>query len=134
MVSQIANDVGAAVKASNEQLKNRGHVLFHYSRTNAKRRRLMEPSLVNAVGATSLDQVAGSTSFNLSNIQGIIAEDRRRGEEQIKLINDPAEGLVSLAKMVVVLCEHHLFIPLLRAFEMFLPSCALLSFMRFLQV
>jgi hypothetical protein len=33
-----------------------------------------------------------------------------------------------------VLCEQQLFLPLLRAFEMFLPSCSLLSFIRSLQV
>ena len=44
------------------------------------------------------------------------------------------ERLASLSSMVAVLCEQQLFLSLLRAFEMFLPSCSLLSFIRALQV
>ena len=47
---------------------------------------------------------------------------------------DIDERLASLSNMVAVLCEQQLFLPLLRAFEMFLPSCSLLSFIRSLQV
>lgn len=46
---------------------------------------------------------------------------------------DVDERLASLSSMVAVLCEQQLFLPLLRAFEMFLPSCSLLSFICFLQ-
>lgn len=61
--------------------------------------------------------------------QGFMVEEDRKIE-----ICDSDEGQVSLSKMVAVLCEQHLFLPLLRAFEMFLPSCSLLPFIRALQV
>ncbi|KAG0478156.1 hypothetical protein HPP92_012875 [Vanilla planifolia] len=53
--------------------------------------------------------------------------------QQSKVYNDPEAALTSLSRMVAVLCEQHLFLPLLRAFEMFLPSCSLLPFIRSLQ-
>lgn len=61
--------------------------------------------------------------------QGFSVEEERKIE-----LHDSDEGHVSLSKMVAVLCEQHLFLPLLRAFEMFLPSCSFLPFIRALQV
>ncbi|KAI5405565.1 hypothetical protein KIW84_052376 [Lathyrus oleraceus] len=43
------------------------------------------------------------------------------------------EGPASLSKMVALFCEQQLLPPLLRAFDMFLPSCPLLPFIRALQ-
>lgn len=80
------------------------------------------------------------SSTNLSVVQGVIPEDiaipkEESGKEDLKVsINSSSEVPDSLSKMVAVLCEQHLFLPLLRAFEMFLPSCSLLPFIRALQV
>lgn len=62
--------------------------------------------------------------------EGKIVKDRQR----ISVSYDSDEAPSTLSKMVSVLCEQQLFLPLLRAFEMFLPSCSLLPFIRALQV
>lgn len=62
--------------------------------------------------------------------EGKMVQERQR----ISVSYDSDEAPSSLSKMVSVLCEQQLFLPLLRAFEMFLPSCSLLPFIRALQV
>lgn len=69
-------------------------------------------------------------------IQDMTAEEEceKQVDQDEKVSNDSDEVAGSLSRMVAVLCEQHLFLPLLRAFEMFLPSCSLLPFIRALQV
>ncbi|KAI5416787.1 hypothetical protein KIW84_041699 [Lathyrus oleraceus] len=67
--------------------------------------------------------------------QGKIVEDEiiveHHGSINVASVSD--EGSASLSKIVAVLCEQQLFPPLLRAFDMFLPSCSMLSFIHALQ-
>lgn len=129
IASQIANNVGAAVEANNSLPVASRALTLHYNRRNLKRRRLMKDS-------NTID----FSSTNLSVVQGVISEDiaipkEESVKEDLKVsINSSSEVPDSLSKMVAVLCEQHLFLPLLRAFEMFLPSCSLLPFIRALQV
>lgn len=132
IATQIADNVGAAVEANNSLPAGNRALTFHYNRRNPKRRRLMEPV---GVDSSPADKSTGHVDENLI-AQGIMVEDERRVDigEHSKLYGDSDEGPFSLSKMVGVLCEQQLFLPLLRAFEMFLPSCSLLSFIRALQV
>ncbi|KAG6721774.1 hypothetical protein I3842_03G128800 [Carya illinoinensis] len=135
IASQIADHVGAAVEATNS-LPGSGRALtFHYNRCNPKRRRLMEPNAADPVSEATIDISNTSTSAKIFVMQGIISEEEKKMElgEHIIVSSDFDEGHVSLSKMVAVLCEQHLFLPLLRAFDMFLPSCSLLPFIRALQ-
>ncbi|KAH8502934.1 hypothetical protein H0E87_014301 [Populus deltoides] len=127
IASQIANNVGAAVEAINSLPAGSRVLTVHYNRHNAKRRRLMEPIYVDV-----LTTYGGPTR---SVAQGTVAEDERRVDvrESVNVSSDSDQGPVSLSKMVAVLCEQQLFLPLLRAFEMFLPSCSLLPLIRSLQ-
>lgn len=131
--SQIANNVMAAVEATNSLPASAKAPTIHYNRKNPKRRRLMEPVSVH------------SFVFMIPEVQkadgNVRIQDMTAGEEcekQVdqdeKVSNDSDELTASLSRMVAVLCEQHLFLPLLRAFEMFLPSCSLLPFIRALQV
>lgn len=134
IASQIADNVGAAVQATNSLPVGCRALIFHYNRHNPKRRRLMEPISVDPLVVTA--DVSTTYGGARSVAQGIIAEGERKLEagEYINVSSDSDEGPVSLSKMVAVLCEQQLFLPLLRAFEMFLPSCSLLPFIRALQV
>lgn len=136
IASQIANNVGAAVKVTNSMLVAGGALAYHYNRRNPKRRRLMEATSVNPLTSVLSDVSTSTGSENLFAAQGIIAEDDRKNQagDLFKLLSETGEAHVSLSQMVAVLCEQHLFLPLLRAFEMFLPSCSLLPFIRALQV
>lgn len=131
--SKIATCVGAAVDSTNSLPSGSRNIAFHYNRRNAKRFRA-EPSPVNSsIGASSgisnmTNSSVASISKEISNELKILAID------QPKVSYGLDEGLISLSNMVAVLCEQHLFLPLLRAFDIFLPSCPLLSFIRFLQV
>lgn len=86
--------------------------------------------------------IAISDNFSASrastNVPGdsIVKEEGKIVQEpqRISVSYDSDEAPSSLSKMVSVLCEQKLFLPLLRAFEMFLPSCSLLPFIRALQV
>ncbi|KAL5714718.1 hypothetical protein ACHQM5_016641 [Ranunculus cassubicifolius] len=132
ITSQIAKNVGAAVTATNALPASSRALVLHYNRRNAKRRCLIESSSGNGlVGTPSVtSDLAGiSVSQDISSQE----ERRKEAEKEIKVSSDPDEGLVSLSEMVRVLCEQRLFLPLLRAFEMFLPSCSLLPFIRALQ-
>lgn len=84
---------------------------------------------------TSKDSDVSTASSSIFLDQGIIfgGENKEMADEN-KVSTESDKVLDSLSKMVAVLCEQRLFLPLLRAFEMFLPSCALLPFIRALQV
>ncbi|XWS41450.1 hypothetical protein CRYUN_Cryun17cG0082900 [Craigia yunnanensis] len=129
IASQIAENVAAAVEATNSLPSGSRALSFHYNRWNPKRRRLLE-----SVSRNPLSEASDSSTRIFSD-EGSIAGEERKVEhgEQINVSSDFNEGPASLAKMVAVLCEQCLFLPLLRAFEMFLPSCSLLPFIRALQ-
>ena len=130
IASRIADNVAAAVEATNSLPGGSRALSFHYNRWNPKRRRLLE-----SVSRTPLSEASDSSTRIFSD-KGSSAGEERQVElaEQINVSSDFNEGPASLAKMVAVLCEQRLFLPLLRAFEMFLPSCSLLPFIRALQV
>lgn len=98
----------------------------------------MEPAAMDPSTFTASDiNPTTSDSARIFATQGIIAEEERiinQAGEPVVVSMDSDDVPVCLSKMVAVLCEQHLFLPLLRAFEMFLPSCSLLPFMRALQV
>ncbi|KAG9456856.1 hypothetical protein H6P81_001364 [Aristolochia fimbriata] len=132
--SKIAQNTGAAVEATNQVPASERVIAFRYNRRNPKRRRLMEPTSTNSSDALLFKISATSSVTGISAAQEIADEESRKKDPgQLKIINNPDETLAYLSKMVAVLCEQHLFLPLLRAFEMFLPSCSLLPFIRFLQ-
>ncbi|KAL6848044.1 hypothetical protein ACP4OV_022172 [Aristida adscensionis] len=131
--SKIAKNVGAAVEATNKLAKR--NVEFRYNRKNPKRRRFLEASPERFTLDFSLDVTCGPNSVVSSNTADIDAHQgsgKPISEEPIFPV-DIDERLASLSSMVAVLCEQQLFLPLLRAFEMFLPSCSLLPFIRSLQ-
>ncbi|KAK7399448.1 hypothetical protein VNO78_10630 [Psophocarpus tetragonolobus] len=135
IASQIADNVGAAVNATNALPVGDRVLTFHYNRQSPKRRRLMTPvSLDSSVSAIS-DMSRSSTNEKIFDSQSKTMENDRKAEHFgcINVPGDSDEGPASLSKMVAVLCEQQLFLPLLRAFEMFLPSCPLLPFIRALQ-
>lgn len=128
IASQIADNVGAAVEATNSLPAGSRVVAFHYNRMNPKRRR----NMVSIPGVPSDSAMAnGSSSLGSKRF---VAQDFTVEEEREAEHHSSDDGQVSLSKMVAVLCEQNLFLPLLRAFEMFLPSCSLLPFLRGLQV
>jgi spatacsin len=128
--SKIAKNVGSAVEATNKLPSSGRNVEFRYNRKNPKRRRFLEASQEKLTICFSRDSTCGPDSAATSNPTNI--DDHQEGGKPISV--DIDEGLASLSNMVAVLCEQQLFLPLLRAFEMFLPSCSLLSFIRSLQV
>ncbi|KAI3451060.1 hypothetical protein Pfo_007725 [Paulownia fortunei] len=132
IASQIAKNVGAAVEATNSLPAGARTITFHYNRKNSKRRRLVEPVPVDslALAASQFSKCSG-----VSNIQGAICEEEieKLGDEDSKFSTDYDSMANALSRMVAVLCEQHLFLPLLQAFEIFLPSCSLLPFIRALQ-
>ncbi|XP_042492983.1 uncharacterized protein LOC122072667 isoform X2 [Macadamia integrifolia] len=134
IASQIANNVGAAVDATNSLRAGSRTLAFRYNRRNPKRRRLIEPISVDPSVASPSNSSSISGAFGIS-VQDNTPEEEKIHliDEQIKVTTDTDEGPASLSKMVAVLCEQHLFLPLLRAFEMFLPLCSLLPFIRALQ-
>lgn len=123
----------AAVEATNSLPASAKAHTVHYNRKIPKRRRLMEPVSVHSLAFTMPD--AHNADGNV-RIQDMTAEEEceKQVDQDEKLSNDSDEVAGSLSRMVAVLCEQHLFLPLLRAFEMFLPSCSLLPFIRALQV
>ena len=136
IASQIADNVGAAVNATNALPVGDRVLTFHYNRQSPKRRRLITPVSLESSASAISDISRTSTSEKIFDSLGKAVENDRK-VENIGCINVPSdsdEGPASLSKMVAVLCEQQLFLPLLRAFEMFLPSCPLLPFIRALQV
>lgn len=134
--SQIAKNVGAAVEVTNSIPAGSRANTFRYNWRNPKRRRLMEPMSVEPVAISTSDVASTSGGGIMLSAQGFVTEEEREKSAggHTKDSSDSEEGPASLSKMVAVLCEQHLFLPLLRAFEMFLPSCSLLPFIRALQV
>lgn len=86
--------------------------------------------------ASTVSEVSVIGSARIFTPQGMITEEESKSQsvECIQVSSDSDEVSVSLSKMVSVLCEQQLFLPLLKAFEIFLPSCSLLPFIRALQV
>ncbi|CAM8951081.1 unnamed protein product [Rhodiola kirilowii] len=130
IASQIASKVGAAVEATNLLLMAHRTITFHYNRKSPKRRRLLEStSEYNGATDSSFASISDSrilvpeTDLSEGELRKIVGE-HRNGSEEVS---------ASLSNMVAVLCEQQLFLPLLRAFEIFLPSCSLLPFIRALQ-
>ncbi|KAK4767669.1 hypothetical protein SAY86_015419 [Trapa natans] len=129
IASQIADNVASAVEACNSNPVCDRAVTFHYNRRIPKRRRLMETVIFDSLASKS-------PSMGNSPITKVINEaDENKVEigQYISASSEFGEGPTSLSRMVAVLCEQGLFLPLLRAFEMFLPSCSLLPFIRALQ-
>ncbi|KAK1264752.1 hypothetical protein QJS04_geneDACA023233 [Acorus gramineus] len=133
IVSQIANNVGAAVDATNALSTGDRTLTLHYNRRNPKRRRLLDPASENSIEGT-VNNVADASCSNIILIsQESTVDDEAQEQVNRTVSNDPDVGLISLSKMIAVLCEQRLFLPLLRAFEMFLPNCALLPLIRAFQ-
>ncbi|CAD5188311.1 unnamed protein product [Musa acuminata subsp. malaccensis] len=132
--SKIVAGVGAAVKSTNSLPSGSRNFAFHYNRGNAKRRCRVETMSVNSLMGASSD-ITITTSSSVAFVSEEISKEemKKMALEQPKVPNGPDEVLASLSNMVAVLCEQHLFLPLLRAFDIFLPSCALLPFIRSLQ-
>ncbi|KAL8047280.1 hypothetical protein ABFX02_08G230100 [Erythranthe guttata] len=132
IASQIAKNVGAAVEATNSLPASARTVTFHYNRSNSKRRRLVEPIPLDYLSSTDSKISTGSGP---SNIQSVICEEENEklSDEDTIFSTDSDSMVNALSRMVAVLCEQHLFLPLLQAFEIFLPSCSLLPFIRALQ-
>lgn len=130
--SQIANNVAAAVEATNSLPASAKAPTVHYNRKNPKRRRLMEPVSVHSVVFTMPDVRRADGNVRIQDMTAG-EECEKLVDQDEKVLNDSDEVAGSLSRMVAVLCEQHLFLPLLRAFEMFLPSCSLLPFIRALQ-
>lgn len=133
IASQIANNVGAAVEATNSLPASARAPTVHYNRRNSKRRRLMDPMSIDSLTFRAPEVSSPSSGVSA---RGIITEDAmdKQVAQDEKVSIDSTEVFASLSRMVAVLCEKNLFLPLLRAFEMFLPSCSLLPFIRALQV
>lgn len=136
IASQIADNVEAAVNATNALSVADRVLTFHYNRQSPKRRRLITPVSLDSSASAMSDISTTSISEKLFDSQGKTMEHEITGEKSgsINIASDTDKGPASLSKMVAVLCEQQLFSPLLRAFDMFLPSCPLLPFIRALQV
>lgn len=91
----------------------------------------MEPISVDSLALTASKM---STSSGSTKTQGVIAKKENQDGEDVEVSAEVDDVAGLLSRMVAVLCEQHLFLPLLRAFEIFLPSCSLLPFVRALQV
>ena len=101
---------------------------FHYNRKSPKRRRFLDHLLVD-----SLTTTVHSPSYGPG--KSIIKELKESSSNiDAKLMTNSDDWSISLPKLVAVLCQQNQFLPLLKAFEMFLPSCPLLPFIRALQV
>ncbi|KAL2493075.1 hypothetical protein Adt_28703 [Abeliophyllum distichum] len=103
IASQIAKNVGAAVEATNSLPAN--------ARTNQK---------------CLLALVVPRFKESFLKRKG----DRKQAGEDVEVSAEIDDMAGLLSRMVAVLCEQRLFLPLLRAFEIFLPSCSLLPFVR----
>ncbi|KAL2558389.1 hypothetical protein Fot_03128 [Forsythia ovata] len=133
IASQIAKYVGAVVEATNSLPANARTVTFHNNRKSQKWRRLIEPISVDSLALTESKMSNGSGG---AKIQGVIAKEERKKQagEDVGVSAETDDMACLLSRMIAVPCEQRLFLPLLRAFEIFLPSCSLLPFVRALQV
>lgn len=132
IASQISSNVAAAVEANNVLPVTARAQTLHYNRRNPKRRRLIEPVVVDKLTSKGSDVSTASSSTSIFIDQGMTETKEMVDENKVSTELDKVYE--SLRRMVAVLCEQCLFLPLLRAFEMFLPSCSLLPFIRALQV
>ncbi|KAI5416790.1 hypothetical protein KIW84_041701 [Lathyrus oleraceus] len=135
IASHIADNIGAAVAATNALPLSDRVLTFHYNRQSPKHRRLITPVSLNSSASAMSEISSTSIKERIFDSQGKIVEDEITVEHHgfVDAASVSDEGPASLSKMVVVLCEQHLFSPLLRAFDMLLPSCSLLPFIRALQ-
>ncbi|KAG7544556.1 Spatacsin C-terminal domain [Arabidopsis suecica] len=129
ITTKIAENIGAAVVSTNSLPTDARGVQFHYNRRNPKRRRLTAHTSVDLLA--SADSVNTSAGKTFCSLRTEAAEDEK--VEDSSVTNDSSDEHASLSKMVAVLCEQRLFLPLLKAFDLFLPSCSLLPFFRALQ-
>ncbi|KAG5412473.1 hypothetical protein IGI04_000040 [Brassica rapa subsp. trilocularis] len=129
ITTKIAENIAAAVVSTNSLPTDARGVQFHYNRRNPKRRRL--------IAHTSVDSLASANSLSTSAGKTLYSHKTEAAEDEIaedtSVTNDSSDEHASLSKMVAMLCEQRLFLPLLKAFELFLPSCSLLPFVRALQ-
>lgn len=142
--AHIAACVGAAVEATNA-LPDSSHVVdFQYNRKNSKRRRLSPPEKFEPdVGSTLSTpvEIKETVQSTQSNSKETTTPHERKGSERKRMqsaLNGASayggtEEQESLSKMIAILCEQQRFFPLLKAFELFMPSSSLLPFIRFLQ-
>ncbi|KAF5794542.1 putative spatacsin [Helianthus annuus] len=134
IASQISSNVAAAVDANNLLPVTARAQTLHYNRRNPKRRRLMESWPNDTLTSKGSDASTASSNTSIFIDQGIIfGGESKETTDENKVSTESDKVFNSLSKMVAVLCEQRLFLPLLRAFEMFLPSCSLLPFIRALQ-
>ena len=133
--SKVAKNVGSAVEVTNKLPSVSRNVEYRYNRKNPKRRRFLEASPDSFKSGFSLDIASGPNGTATSNPSDIDAQQERRKptSEETEIPVDIDERLASLSSIVAVLCEQQLFLPLLRSFDLFLPSCSLLPFIRSLQ-
>lgn len=131
--SKIAKNVGSAVEATNKLPSMSRNVEYRYNRKNPKRRRFLEASQESFTSGFSSCGPSPTATPNFPNFD-VQQKILKPISEETKIPVDIDERFASLSSMVAVLCEQQLFLPLLRAFEMFLPLCSLLPFIRSLQV
>ena len=139
--AQITTCVGAAVEATNGLTANSRGVDFQYNRRSPKRRRLQSAGGSADTGNVS-GRPEGQKQIPLAANIGMKADVRKTSSDFNQKMqnangafrNNALEEQESLSKMVVVFCEQQRFFPLLKGFELFIPSSSLLPFIRFLQV
>ncbi|KAL4575265.1 hypothetical protein LXL04_022107 [Taraxacum kok-saghyz] len=136
IASQISTNVAAAVDSNNFLPVTARSQTLHYNRRNPKRRRLIDsiPATTDSPTSKPSDTSSPTTSNPIFIDQPpIFPTEPKPTSDENKLSTESNKVLTSLSNMVSVLSEQRLFLPLLRAFEMFLPSSPLLPFIRALQ-
>lgn len=126
--SLVANNVGSAVEATNSLPVEARGLTCQYKREIPKRRRLLESTLEVD---PSLAAANASTALQLGHVTA-----EKQVEETCKdleVLRNSEEASETLSRVIVMLCKQNMFLPLLRAFEIFLPSCSILHFIRALQ-
>lgn len=114
-----------AVEHTNKLPPEEYNVRTTFDRQNAKRQRISEPAPQDScLTSTSDNANVQSSILMIVSQEATVSDERKKTEEALGL----------LAEMVVLFCEKQMFLPLLRAFELFLPLCPLLSLIRSLQV
>ncbi|MCO5582953.1 hypothetical protein L7F22_036856 [Adiantum nelumboides] len=142
--AHIAACVGAAVEATNALPQSSHIVDFQYNRKKCKRRRLMLPEKPEPEAANASSTRIEHNEKLLRSQSG--PKDVALGERTSSQSKQKLQGLLgavssyggteeqeSLSKMIAILSEQQRFFPLLKAFELFMPSSSLLPFIRFLQ-
>ncbi|KAJ3701358.1 hypothetical protein LUZ61_005063 [Rhynchospora tenuis] len=124
IILEIAKNVGLAVEYTNKLPPESYNFKTSFDRQNAKRQRISEHSSKDSIPASSSDNASVQSSILMLVSQATTANDESEKTE---------EALNLLAEMVVLFCEKQVFLPLLRAFELFLPLCPLLCLIRSFQ-